>query len=167
MQSQHLVLNTVLPSLGARAAGREGLVSPAGTGSPTQASMSAPRGVRVRPLGTVSKADHGVRMTDSLRETEGCSGIEGAVCGVIRPAHNTLCSAPPHRHPVGQPIVFRDLINGAVTSNLGSHSGVPNLFVMPAPVYAGPVPAVASSTTPTAAARARNAPASGHQEWVS
>ncbi len=43
--------------------------------------------------------------------------------------------------------------------NLGSQSGVPNLFGVPAPGYAGTVPAEAPSTAPTAAVRTRSAPA--------
>ncbi len=45
-----------------------------------------------------------------------------------------------------------------MTSNFGSQSGVPNLFGLPAPVYAGTVLAGASNTAPTAAARARSTP---------
>ncbi len=48
--------------------------------------------------------------------------------------------------------------SGAVTANSGSQSGVPNLFGLPAPVYAGTVPAGALNTTPTAAACNRRAP---------
>ncbi len=43
--------------------------------------------------------------------------------------------------------------------NFGSQGGVPNLFCLPAPVYAGTVPAGASNTAPMAAVRTRNAPA--------
>ncbi len=43
--------------------------------------------------------------------------------------------------------------------NLGSQSGVPNLFSLPAPVYAGTVLGGAPNTAPTAAARARSAAA--------
>ncbi len=75
-------------------------------------------------------------------------------------AHNTLYSAPFRRHPVGQPIVFGDLGSGAVTANLGSHSGVTNLYGLPAPVYAGTVPVGVSSTVPTAAVCTRSALAS-------
>ncbi len=138
--------------------GREGLVSPAGAGSPTLASVSIPRGIIAHPLGIVSQARNGARMTDSPRATEGCSGIEGAVGGVASAAHHALYSAPPRRHPVSQPIVFGDLSSSAVTVNLGSQSGLPNLFGLPAPVYAGTVPDVASNTAPTAAARTRSAP---------
>ncbi len=35
--------------------GREGLVSPAGAGSPTSASVSIPRGMSTQPLGTPSR----------------------------------------------------------------------------------------------------------------
>ncbi len=38
-----------------------------------------------------------------------------------------------------------------------SQSGVPNLFGLPAPVYAGAVPDVAPTTVPTAAVHARSA----------
>ncbi len=78
---------------------------------------------------------------------------------MISTTHNTLYSAPPHRHPVGQPTVFGDLSSGAVTANLGSRSGVPNLFGLPAPVYAGTVPAGAPNTVPVAAALEKSAPA--------
>ncbi len=125
MQSQHLVLNTALPSPMGVGAGREGLVSSAGAGSPTQAGMSAPREVSVHPLGTISQAGDSVGMTDSPQETEGCSSIEGAVGGVTSTAHNSLYSAPPYRHPVGQPIVFGDLGSGAVTANLGRRAVCP------------------------------------------
>ncbi len=46
-----------------------------------------------------------------------------------------------------------------MTLNFGSQSGVPNLFGLPAPAYAGTVPAGAPNTIPTAAARAISAPA--------
>ncbi len=39
--------------------GREGPLSPAGTGSPTPASVSGPRGVSTYPLGIVSQAGDG------------------------------------------------------------------------------------------------------------
>ncbi len=45
-----------------------------------------------------------------------------------------------------------------MTVNLGLHSGVPNLFGLPAPVYVGTVPGGTPSTGRTAAARARSAP---------
>ena len=44
-----------------------------------------------------------------------------------------------------------------MTENLGSHSGVPNLFGLPAPFYAGTVMAGAPSAAPMAAAHARSA----------
>ncbi len=65
--------------------------------------------------------------------------MEGAVGGITSAANRTLYSAPPRGHPVGQPIIFGDLSSGTVTANLGLHSGVPNLFDLPAPVYAGTV----------------------------
>ncbi len=43
--------------------------------------------------------------------------------------------------------------------NLGFQSGVPNLFGLPAPVYAGAMLAGAPNTAPTAAESARSAPA--------
>ncbi len=46
-----------------------------------------------------------------------------------------------------------------MTAKLDSHSGVPNLLGLPAPVYAGTVLAGALSTAPMAAAHARGAPA--------
>ncbi len=113
----------------------------------------------VQPLGIVSQAGDGARMTDSPRVTEGCSGIERAVGGVASTAHHTLYSAPPHRHPACQPIVYGDLGSGAVSMKLGSQSSVPNLFGLPASVYADAVPAGAPNTGSTAAACARSAPA--------
>ncbi len=74
-------------------------------------------------------------------------------------SHHALYSAPLHRHPVSRPIIYGDLNSGAVVTNLGSQSGVPNLFGLPAPVYAGTVPAGASNAAPMAAAHARSAPA--------
>ncbi len=46
-----------------------------------------------------------------------------------------------------------------VTVNLGLHGGVPNLFSLPAPAYAGTVPAGTPSTAPMAAACVKSAPA--------
>ncbi len=43
--------------------------------------------------------------------------------------------------------------------NFGSQGGVPNLFGLPAPAQAGTVPAGASNIVPTAAVRAKSAPA--------
>ncbi len=140
-------------------AGWEGLVSPVGTGSLTQVSVSIPRGMSAHPLGIVSQVGDGARMTDRSPATESCSGIEGAVASVASTAHNAPYSTPPHRHPVGQPIVFRDLGSGTETANLGSQSGVSNLFGLSAPVYAETVPTGAPNTTPTAAVHARSAPA--------
>ncbi len=85
--------------------------------------------------------------------------MEGSVGGVTSTAHNILYSAPSCRHPVGQPVRFRDLSSGVVTANPGSHSNVPNLFSLPAPVNAGIVLAGAPNTAPTAAARTGSAPA--------
>ncbi len=85
--------------------GREEPVSPAGAGSPTPVSMSIPRGVSAHPLGIISHARDGARMTDS--------------------------------HRVSQPIIYDDLNSGTVATNLGSQSGVPNLFGLSAPVYGG------------------------------
>ena len=107
------------------------------------------------PLGAISQAGDGAKMTDSPWETEGCSGIEGVVGSMASTTYNALYSAPPRRHPVGQPIVFGDLGSGVVTANLGSQSGVPNLFDPPAPVYAGTVMTGALNTTPIAAARTK------------
>ncbi len=93
-------------------AGQEGLVFLAGTGSSTQAGVSVrengrecvdgvnvPRGISAHPLGAVPHAGDSAGVTDSLRETGGCSGMEGAVSGVTSSANNTPCSAPPCRHP--------------------------------------------------------------------
>ena len=139
--------------------GRYSPVSPAGARSPTSASVSVPRGRSVQPPGIISHAGDGARMTDSPRVTEGCSGIKGAIGGLASTAHHALHSAPPRRHPVSQPIIYSDLNSGAVTTNLGSQSGVPNLFGLPAPVYAGTVLVGAPNTAPMAAACARSAPA--------
>ncbi len=81
--------------------GQGGLVSLAGTGSPTQASVCVPRGMSTHPLDAVSQAGDGAKMTDSVRETEGCSGINGVVGDVASTAHKALYSAPPHRPHVG------------------------------------------------------------------
>ncbi len=99
MQSQRLH-GAAVPVGGG--SGREGLVSPAGAGSPTSASMSVSRGVSTQPLGIVFQAGDGARMTDSHRATEGCSGIEGAIGGVDSAAHHALYSAPLRRHPFSQ-----------------------------------------------------------------
>ncbi len=139
--------------------GWEGPVSPAATGSPTPASVSVPRGMSTHPLGIVFQDGDGARMTDSPRVTKSCSGIEGVVGGVASAAHYALYSAPPRRHPVGQPIDFGDLDSGTMTTNLGSESVVPNLFGLPAPVYARTVLAGAPNTTPMTAACTRSAPA--------
>ncbi len=146
-------------------AGREGLVSPAGTGSPTQTSMSVPRSMSAQPLGAVSQVGDGANMTGNLRETKICSGIEGAVGSVASTAHHALYSAPPCRHPVGQPIVFRDLGGGVVTANLGSHIDVPSLFGLLAPVYAGTVLAGTPNITPMAAVCQKCSCSQGRQEW--
>ena len=115
--------------------------------------------MNAQALGAAPHAGDGTGVSGGLRETGGCSGMEGAVGGVTSTAHNTLYSALLCRHCVGQPIIFRDLSSGAVTANLGSHSGVPNLFRQPAPVYVETLPAGAPSTAPTAAVYARSAPA--------
>ena len=116
------------------------------------------------PLGIISQAGDGARMTKSPRVTEGCSGTEGVVGGVASTAHHALYSAPPHRHTVFfQSIVFRDVGSGAVTTNLGFQRGVPKLFGLSAPVYARTVPAGAPNTAATAAAHARSAPRVGEK----
>ena len=127
--------------------------------SPTTISVSVPMGASVQPLDVVSQAGNGIQMTDSQRMTKGCSGIGGTVGSLARAGHHALYSVPPHRNPISQPIIYGDLSSGPVTMNLGSQSGVPNLFGLPAPVYAGTVPAGQSNTTPMAAAHARSAPA--------
>ncbi len=114
---------------------------------------------RAIPSGVVSHTENGVQMTDGQGVTQGYSGIDGAMSGSASAGHHVLYSVPPHRNPISQPIIYRDLSSGPVTTNFGSQSGVPNLFGLPAPVYAGVVPAGASNTTPTAAACARSAPA--------
>ncbi len=119
-------------------------------------SVIIPRGVNTHPLGAAPHAGNGTRLRGGLQKTGGCPGIEGAGGGVTSTAHSALYSIPPRRYPVGQPIVFGDLSSGTVIANLGSHSGVPNLFGLPAPVYTGTVPAGASSTVPTAVASVRS-----------
>ncbi len=153
---------------------QESLTPLLGDGSPTEVSVSAHeslceradsvsvrQGVNVHLLGATPHAGDGIGVTGGLREAGGCPSMEGAVGGVTSTAYNTLCSAPPRGHPVGQPIVFGHVSSGAVTANLGSHSSVPNLFGLPAPVYTGTVPAGVPSTTPTAAVCRH-----GRQEWV-
>ncbi len=122
--------------------------------------MSIPQGMTTHLLGATPHAGDGTGVTGGLRETGGCPGMGGgAVGGVSSAAHSTLYNAPPRGYPVGQPIVFGDLSSGAATADLGSHSGVPNRFGLPAPVYTGTVLAGAPSIAPTAAASARSAPA--------
>ncbi len=111
-----------------------------------------------QPLAMVSHPGDGAKVTDSPRVIEGCSGIQGAVGGLASAAHHALYSVPPCRHPVSRPIIYGDLNSGPVTMNLVSQSGVPNLFGLPAPVYAGTVPAGALNTAPKAAACARSVP---------
>ncbi len=100
--------------------GRDDPVSRSGAGSPTPASVSGPRGISVHPLGIVSHAGDGTKMTDSPMVTEGYSGIKGAVGGLASAGHHTLYSVPPRRNLVSQPIIYRDLKSGPVTMNLGS-----------------------------------------------
>ncbi len=139
--------------------GRDEPVAPLGAGSPTTLSVNASMSARAIPSGVVSHTENGVQMTDGQGVTQGYSGIDGAMSGSASAGHHVLYSVPPHRNPISQPIIYRDLSSGPVTTNFGSQSGVPNLFGLPAPVYAGVVPAGASNTTPTAAACARSAPA--------
>ncbi len=89
--------------------GREEPVSPLGAGSPTPASVSVPKGANEHPLGILSHAEDGARMTDSPRVPKGCSGIEGAVGGLASAAHHALYSVPLRRHPVSQPVIYGDL----------------------------------------------------------
>ncbi len=76
---------------------REDLVSPAGTGSPTQTSTSVLRGVSAHSLGAISPAGDRANMTDNLRKTEGCSDIKRAVgqhcpqCTLQRSTVQTPC----------------------------------------------------------------------------
>ncbi len=134
-------------------------VSSLGAGSPTTISVSAPTGTSALPLGIVSQAGNGVQMTDSQRVTNGCSDIDGVIGGLASAGHHALYSVPPHRNPISQPIIYGDLSSGPVTMNFSSQSSVPNLYGLPAPVYAGTVPAGASNTAPMAAACTRSAPA--------
>ena len=139
--------------------GRDGPVSPLGAGSPNTISVSVPMGASALTMGVTPKAGDGVQMTDSQKVTRGCPVIDGAMGGSANAGHHVLYSAPPPRNPISQPIIYRDLSSGPVTTNLGSQSGVPNLFGLSVPVHAGTVPAGATNTVPTAAARARSAPA--------
>ncbi len=140
--------------------GRDEPVSPlVDSGSSTTISVSVPMGASALPSGVVSQAGSGVQMTNSQGMSKGCSGIEGAVGGLANGGHHALYSVPPHRNLISQPIFYRDLSSGPVTANFSSQGGMPNLFGLPAPVYAGTVPSGASNTAPTGAARARSAPA--------
>ncbi len=139
--------------------GRDGPVSPLGAGSPDTISVSIPMGTSALTKGVVSKAGDGVQMTDSQGVTQSCPVIDRAIGGSANASHHVLYSAPPSRIPISQPIIYRDLSSGPVTTNFGSQGGVPNLFGVPAPIDAGIVPARASNTVPTAAAHARSAPA--------
>ncbi len=94
-------------------------------------------------------------MTDSPRGTKGCSGIEGALGCLASAGHHALYSVPSHRNPVNQPIIYRDLSSGPVTTKFGSQGSVPKLFGLPAPVYAGRVLAGAPNTALIAASHAR------------
>ncbi len=76
--------------------------------------------------------------------------------GSASAGHHALYSVPPHRSPISQPIIYGDLNNGPVTTNFDSQGGVPNLFGLPAPVYARIVPPGASITAPTATACTRS-----------
>ncbi len=104
----------------------------------------------------------GVQMTDATRVSQGCSVIAGVMGSSASAGPYVLYQALPPRDPISQPVIYGDLSSGPVTTNLGSQGGVPNLFGLPAPVHAGTVPAGATNTVHTAAARARSAPAA----WV-
>ncbi len=98
-------------------------------------------------------------MTDAPWAFQGCSVANGAMGSSANAGPHVLYQAPPPRNPISQPIIYGDLSSGPVTMNFGSQGGVPNLFRLPAPVHAGTVPAGATNTVPTAAARARSTPA--------
>ncbi len=128
--------------------------------------MSVPRGMSAHPLSIVSQAGVGARMTDSPRVTEGCSGIEGAIGGLASAAQHAVYSVPPRSHPISQAILYGDLNSGAVIMNLGSQGGVPNLFGLPAPVYAGTVPSGAPNTARKGCSTCQKRSYSqGRQEW--
>ena len=88
-------------------AGQEGLVSPVETGSPTQAGVnarengrecvddvSAPKGMSVHPLGTISQAGDGVRMTDRLQKTVAVlASMASRWCDQHPPQHSLQRSA--------------------------------------------------------------------------
>ncbi len=57
--------------------------------------VNAPRGMSTHPLGAVPQAGDDAGMTDSLRETGGCFGIEGAV-GCVSALSPTLSTALHH-----------------------------------------------------------------------
>ncbi len=139
--------------------GRDRPVSPLGAGSPNTISVKAPMGTSALTTGVVSKTGDGVQMTDSQRVAKRCPVINRVIGGSANAGHHVLYSALPPGNPISQPIIYGDLSNGPVTTNFGSQGGVPNLFGLPTPVHDGTVPAGASNTGPTAAARARSAPA--------
>ncbi len=116
-------------------------------------------GASTNPSSVVSQAGNGVQMTDSQGVTKGCSGTDGVVGGLANTDHRALYIVPPHRNPISQPMMYGDLSSGPVTMNFSSQGGVPNLFGLPAPVYAGTVLAGASNTAFTAAACGRSATA--------
>ncbi len=122
-------------------------------------SVSVPQHMNTHFVSATLHAGDGTGVTGSLLETGGCLGVKGAVSGVTSSAHSTLYNTPLQGYPVGQTIVFGDLSSGTMTTNLGSQSGVPNVFSMSAAAYAGTMPAGVPSTAPMAAARARSAPA--------
>ncbi len=139
--------------------GRDGPVSPQGAGSSHSVSASAPTGASALITSITPRVGDGVQMTDAPRPVQGCSVTSGAMGGSASAGPHVLYQALLPRNPISQPIIYGDLSSGPVTTNFGSQGGVPNLFGLPAPVYAGTVSAGGTSTVPTAAARAKSAPA--------
>ena len=138
---------------------REGPVSPLGAGSSQTSSVSAPMGASALTMSVTPTIGDGVHTTGAPRVYQGCSVTDGAIGSSASAVPHVLYRAPLPRNPISQPIIYGDLSSGPVITNLGSQSGVPNLFGLPAPVHAGTVPAGATNTVPTAAACARSAPA--------
>ena len=145
--------------LAGSSAGRDSSVSPLGAGASHTISVSTPMGASALATSVPPRTGDGFQLTDTPRVVQGCSVTAGAKGSSASAGSHILYQALTPRNPISQPIVYGDLSGGPVTTSFGSQGGVPNLFGLPAPVHTGTVPAGATSTVPTAAARATSAPA--------
>ena len=139
--------------------GRDGPVSPQGAGTSHTVSANAPTSASAHTLDATPRIGDSVQLTDAPRSVQGCSVTAGAMGSSASAGPHVLYQALPPRNPISQPIIYGDLSSGPVTTNFGSQGDVPNLFGLPTPVHTGTVPAGATSTVHTSAARARSAPA--------